>query len=240
VKSTKTLISALAMVATAGMVVADPDDDQLTVNGEIEIITEAAAPAHTENLSKVYSGWRFRSDETQAMQMDDFDNPAMIFVEAAAETWETEEGTEGKSCSSCHNDVESMRGVRAVYPKWNETAGEVRTLEMQVNDCRENQMGAEPLKYTGGDMAAMVGLISSVSRGMPVDVAIDGPVQSMWEQGKELYYTCGPSEPRPDQWLPGVSSEEHQAEHGPCPLQRLRARHPRRNLQARLGRVRRA
>ncbi len=188
-KSTKTLISALAMVATAGMVVADPDDDQLTVNGEIEIITEAAAPAHTENLSKVYSGWRFRSDETQAMQMDDFDNPAMIFVEAAAETWETEEGTEGKSCSSCHNDVESMRGVRAVYPKWNETAGEVRTLEMQVNDCRENQMGAEPLKYTGGDMAAMVGLISSVSRGMPVDVAIDGPVQSMWEQGKELYYS---------------------------------------------------
>lgn len=191
-KTTKTLASALALVAAtsvATIAFAGPDDDNLVVNDDIEMVTETAAPAHADGLSTIYSGWRFRSDETQAMQMDDFDNPGMIFVEAAAEAWETVDGTEGKSCSSCHNDVENLRGVRAVYPKWNETAGEVRTIEMQVNDCRENQMGAEKLKYTGGDMAAMVGLISSVSRGMPVDVAIDGPAQSTWEQGKELYYT---------------------------------------------------
>jgi sulfur-oxidizing protein SoxA len=35
----------------------------------------------------------------------------------------------------------------------------------------------------------MVALISSVSRGMPVDVATDGPVSETWEAGKELYYT---------------------------------------------------
>lgn len=191
-KTTKTLASALALVAVTSVATtafAGPDDDNLVINGEIEMVTETSAPAHADGLSTIYSGWRFRSDETQSMQMDDFDNPGMIFVEAAAEAWDTVEGTEGKSCSSCHNDVESLRGVRAVYPKWNETAGEVRTIEMQVNDCRENQMGAKKLKYTGGDMAAMVGLISSVSRGMPVDVAIDGPAQSTWEQGKELYYT---------------------------------------------------
>jgi sulfur-oxidizing protein SoxA len=34
----------------------------------------------------------------------------------------------------------------------------------------------------------MVALLSSVSRGMPVDVAIDGPAQSTWEQGRDLYY----------------------------------------------------
>lgn len=193
-KTTKTLASALALVAATSVATMTfagpgPDDDNLVVNGEIEMVTETAAPAHADGLSTIYSGWRFRSDETQVMQMDDFDNPGMIFVEAAAEAWETAEGTEGKSCSSCHNDVASLKGVRAVYPKWNETAGEVRTLEMQVNDCRENQMGAEALKYDGNDMAAMVGLISSVSRGMPVNVAIDGPAQSTWEQGKELYYT---------------------------------------------------
>jgi len=60
---------------------------------------------------------------------------------------------------------------------------------MQINDCRETRMGAEPWKYTGGDMVNMTALIASVSRGMPVNVAIDGPAQSTWEQGKELYYT---------------------------------------------------
>lgn len=186
------LTSALVFAAVAGLGVsawAGPDEDTLIVNGEIEMVTETAAPEHMEYVDTIYSGWRFRSNETQAVQADDFDNPAMIFVEGAMEAWDTADGTEGKSCSSCHNDVESLRGVRTEYPKWNETAGEVRTLEHQVNDCRENRMGAEKWKYTGGDMAAMVALISSVSRGLPMNVAIDGPAQSTWEQGKELYYT---------------------------------------------------
>ncbi|MGR3759736.1 sulfur oxidation c-type cytochrome SoxA [Roseobacteraceae bacterium NS-SX3] len=177
---------ALPLAAHAGA-----DDDTLVVNEEIEMITKAAAPAHVSDvLDEVMSGWHFRSDETQALQMDDFENPAMVFVDQAQEAWDTAEGSEGKSCASCHDDVaESMKGVRAVYPKWNEEAGEVRTLAMQINDCRENQMGAEKWKYTGNDMASMEALISVQSRGMPVDVAIDGPVQATWEQGKELYYT---------------------------------------------------
>ncbi len=179
----------VAVAMTAAPVLADADEDQLVVNGEIEMVTEAAATEHLEYLDTVYSGWRFRSDETQAFQMDDFDNPGMIFVEKAAEAWDAADGSEGKACASCHDDPESMKGVRAVYPKWNEAAGEVRTLEMQINDCRENQMGAKPWKYTGGDMTAMTGLLSSVSRGMPINVAIDGPAQEMWEQGKEIYYT---------------------------------------------------
>ena len=139
---------------------------------------------------QIISGWHFRSDETQALEMDDFDNPAMIFVEFGQEQWDKVEGTAGKSCASCHGSAEeSMKGVRAVYPKWNETAGELRTLAMQINDCRVNRMGAEPYKYTGGEMANMEALISVQSRGMPVNVAIDGPVKDAWEWGKKLYYT---------------------------------------------------
>ena len=37
-------------------------------------------------------------------------------------------------------------------------------------------------------MSAMLGLIGLQSRGMPIDVAIDGPAASFWEKGKELYY----------------------------------------------------
>lgn len=187
--STRLIGATLFMVTMPVAGICDPDEDSLVVNDEISMITEADAPAHLENIDTIYSGWRFRSDETQAVQMDDFDNPGMIGVENALVDWETADGSAGKSCADCHGASEELAGVRAVYPKWNEEQGRVTTLEMEVNNCRENRMGAEKWKYTGGDMTDMIALISSVSRGMPVNVAIDGPAQSTWEQGKELYYT---------------------------------------------------
>lgn len=179
----------LAFAAT-GLSAGGADNDTLILNEDIQMVTKAAAPAHlSDALDEVISGWHFRSDETQALQMDDFDNPGMIFVDQALEAWDTVEGSEGKSCSSCHGDVEDMAGVKPSYPKWNEGAGEVRTLQMQMNDCRENQMGAKPWKYDAAAALNMESLLSSVSRGMPINVAIDGPAAATWEMGKELYYT---------------------------------------------------
>ena len=188
-----TAITALlgAGAITAGAAYAEPVEDTLVVNGEIEMTTWTEPSETVEGkLLELISGWHFRGTETRAMQADDFDNSGMIFVQDAKDAWNTVEGDAGKSCSSCHEDVAgSMKGVRAVYPKWNEDAEEVRTLEMQVNACRTENMEAEPLGYTSTDMTSMVALISSVSRGMPVDVATDGPVSETWEAGKELYYT---------------------------------------------------
>ncbi|SPF82051.1 sulfur oxidation c-type cytochrome SoxA [Pseudoprimorskyibacter insulae] len=179
-----------ALIAAAPLAMAEATDDQLVVNGDLEIVTQTAAAAHLEgSVDEVFSGWKFRDEGTRAMQMDDFDNPGMIFVDQAREAWAAVEGTEGKSCASCHGEPEDMAGVKAVYPKWNEEAGEVRTLTMQMNDCRTNRMGADAWKYDGGDAVNMDALLSSVSRGMPMNVAIDGPAQSTWELGKELYYT---------------------------------------------------
>lgn len=160
------------------------------LNGETPIVVETDAPAHLDGaLSTIRSGWTFRDSTTQTMQMDDFDNPGMLAVEEAAAAWSTAEGSEGKSCMDCHGAVEDMAGVKPVYPKYVEAAGEVRTLQMQMNDCRENRMGAEPWKYDASAAVAMEALLSSVSRGMPMNVATDGPGQETWEQGKELYYT---------------------------------------------------
>ncbi|MBV7396347.1 sulfur oxidation c-type cytochrome SoxA [Mameliella sediminis] len=177
----------LAPVAFAG----GADDDTLVLNGDTDMTTKAAAPAHLDGaLDEVISGWHFRSDETQALQMDDFENQGMIFVDQALDVWNTADGSEGKACADCHDDPESsMVGVAATYPKWNEEAGELRTVQMQVNDCRVNRMGADAWKYDAGGAVAMEALINSVSRGMPVNVAIDGPAAEYWEKGKEIYYT---------------------------------------------------
>ena len=178
----------LAMAVPFGQAFADEDAD-LVVNGEIEITVRAPAPAHLENLDEITSGWVYRSTETQAFQLDDFENPGMIFVDSGMDSWNTVEGEAGESCASCHGDAEEMAGVSATYPKWNDDAEEVRTLTMQVNACRTEQMGAEEWKYDKPDMLNMTALLASVSRGMPVNVAIDGPAAATWEQGRDLYYT---------------------------------------------------
>ena len=186
-----------AMTAFAALAISAPvlfaggaDDDTLAIDGQV-MISKTAAPAHMAEtgIDTIMSGWHFREDDTQAMQLDTFDNPGMIAVDQATDAWNTVEGTAEKSCASCHEGPESMEGVRAVYPKWNAEAGEMRTLAMQVNDCRTNQMGAEPYKYQSAQMTAMEALISVQSRGMPVNVAIDGPAAEYYEKGKEIYYT---------------------------------------------------
>ncbi|EPX84836.1 hypothetical protein ruthe_01833 [Rubellimicrobium thermophilum DSM 16684] len=180
---------ALLALLMAGSGSADPDHDDLIVNGEIDMIERAPAPPYVEAFDEIISGWSFRSDETQALQMDDFDNPGMLGVERARVMFDTPMGSGGQACSSCHETPEALRGVRATYPKWDEERQTVQTVEMQVNECLTERMGAEPLGYDSPEMVDMAALIASVSRGMVVNVAIDGPARPVWEQGRELYYT---------------------------------------------------
>ncbi len=179
-----------ALAAWGGTASADPAEDTLVINGEIEVVTQTeSAPDYIDGLSEQYSGWHFRGTETRAMEADDFDNPGMLGAEAGLETWNTVDGSEGKACASCHEDPESMRGLRTQMPKFNEAKGTMYTMEMYINDCRTERMGAEAWSWNSGDMVNMTALISSVSRGMPMNVAVDGPAQPFWEQGKEMYYT---------------------------------------------------
>jgi sulfur-oxidizing protein SoxA len=179
-------------IALAGAASADiRTGDTLTINGDMEMITETDPPEHLQDVfSTIYSGWVFRTDETRAMQMDDFDNPAMIFVDQALDAFNTPMGAEGNSCASCHENAETLSNVRPTYPKWDEAHGTVQTVEMQIQECQTERMGMEePYGYDSQAMRNMSALISSVGRGQVVDVAIDGPAQETWEQGREIYYT---------------------------------------------------
>ena len=186
----KTLSAGVAVLALlAGTAWAEPDEDSLVVNEETELVTETEAPAHLEAFDTIYSGWRFRTDETQSLQMDDFDNPAMLTVDAAADAYDTVEGAAGESCASCHGDVTSFEGLAATMPKVDEETGKLVTMEDRINACRTDRMEADAWKWSGNDMQGMVALIGLQSRGMPVNVAIDGAAEPFWEQGKEMYYT---------------------------------------------------
>jgi sulfur-oxidizing protein SoxA len=186
-KMSTILAGCAALALVAGGVLAD-EDAELVVEGQ-KMVTKTAAP-EGHPIKTVLSGWLFRTPETQALQTDDFENPAFTWVEEARVLWSTVEGAEGKSCESCHGAVEdSMKGVRAGMPKISEAAEDLWSLENYINDCRVNRMGAEPWKWDKEPMNGMVALIGLQSRGMPVNVAIDGPAAEWFERGKELYYT---------------------------------------------------
>lgn len=166
------------------------DDSNLIVNEDTPLVTETAAPAHlSDAFDTIYSGWRFRTPETQSLQLDDFDNPGMIFVDAAQDTYGTVEGAAGESCESCHGGVEGFEGLRAELPKVNPETGTLWTMEDHVNNCRTERMAAEPWGWSSADMQGMVALIAHQSRGLPMSVAIDGAAQPFWEQGRDMYYT---------------------------------------------------
>ncbi|MCT4654966.1 MAG: sulfur oxidation c-type cytochrome SoxA [Cohaesibacter sp.] len=185
-KSAFFLTLALVSGAFTGSALAD-ENAELVIEGET-LVTKTAAPAHLkDNLDEIYSGWKFRSSETQALQLDDFDNPAFVFIDSAMDMYQQVEGSAEKSCQSCHENVEDFKGLRTKMPRV--VDGKVQTMEDQINKCRTEQMGAEALKYSGGEMTGLVALIGLQSRGMPMSVKIDGDAKPFWEKGKEIYYT---------------------------------------------------
>lgn len=198
--SAKSMAARLAAAAFAGTIavpalaITDPEETPpISINGgEVEILTAVPAPEALDGVlgDTLYSGWLFRDEATQAMQEDDFDNPGMVFADLGLEAWNVADGTEGKSCADCHNDIEEgMKGVRASMPKMNADGSDLWSVENFVNDCRTNRMGAEPWDWISNDMVNMTAAISMQSRGMPVNVATDGAAAPFFEQGKEMYYT---------------------------------------------------
>jgi sulfur-oxidizing protein SoxA len=149
---------------------------------------KVAPPSADHPLQELLSGWLFRERETQQLQVDDFDNPGMLWVEQGAASFEKVEGAAGKACISCHTAA-SLKGVGAAMPKWNEKLGKPVNLELQINACRTGQMQAEEWKFDSEPLKAMTTFVRHQSRGLPVKIAKDGPIAPWIARGKEIYYT---------------------------------------------------
>ena len=174
-------VTALALLV-AGPVLADQAADaKLVINGDETLTVRAPAPAYLDGaLSEVRSGWTYRDPSTQEMETDDFSNPGMIAVDTGHALWDTVDGTAGKSCSSCHNDISSMKGVRASMPKINTQdgpgKGELWSMEDYINNCRTTRMGAKAWGWNSKPMQSTVAAIS---------------VESAWHAGERRHRRPG-------------------------------------------------
>lgn len=94
----------------------------------------------------------------------------------------------GKTYADCFPD--GGIGIRQNYPYFDTEAGEVVTLELAINRCRE-QNGEKPLRYKKGDIAAISAYMAYTSRGNTFDIEIPDDPRALdaYENGKQFYYS---------------------------------------------------
>ncbi len=147
------------------------------------------AGAEEESNPDAKSGYTFAEPETRTIQDDDFENPAFMWIEAAAEAWSTPDGELGLSCEACHADPSSsMTGVGARYPVFDPSRNKPVNIEQRINQCRTFNMKAKAWKYESDALLGMTSYVKMFSRGMPVEVSIDGPMKPWFDKGKAFYY----------------------------------------------------
>ena len=133
------------------------------------------------------SGYQDASPQTRAIQDDDDANPAFLWVKRGEAMWSEAVGPAGKSCADCHGAPASLRGVAARQPAYDATTRRPLTLEQRVNRCRMERQGSTALASESDDLLSITALIGLQSRGLPVRVDGDGPMQPFLEAGRLLF-----------------------------------------------------
>jgi L-cysteine S-thiosulfotransferase len=122
------------------------------------------------------------------MQDDDASNPAFLWVQQGESLWSERVGGAGRSCADCHDAAPvAMRGVAARYPRYDARLGRPITLTQRIEQCRIERQVAPPLPPESDALLGLAAYVGLQSRGMPVQVEIDGPTRPFFEAGKALF-----------------------------------------------------
>ncbi|HTY67333.1 MAG TPA: sulfur oxidation c-type cytochrome SoxA [Alphaproteobacteria bacterium] len=172
------------------------------------LLASAAQPAGAPDPQADFKA--FRSYFTQrfpSLKLSDFANGPYSMDEGLRKQWEAieqfppyefalDKGKElfntpfknGKTYADCFPN--KGLGIRQTYPYFDDKSGEVITLELAVNRCREAN-GEAPYDYVKDDMAAVTAYMAYTSRGKPMDIKIpkDSRALAAYEKGKEYFYT---------------------------------------------------
>ncbi len=133
-------------------------------------------------------GTDFIGASTLAMQRDDTQNPAMLWVGDGEALWRAGAGTSGKSCASCHGDAPtSMRGVAARFPAFDTHSKAPVNLGQRINACRERKQHLPAWRPESRELLAMESYVALQSRGMPVAPPADARLEQPTARGKQLF-----------------------------------------------------
>lgn len=134
------------------------------------------------------SGLDFMSPALQALQRDDRQNPALLFLLDGEALWRSPSGVSGRSCEDCHGDAaRSMAGVAARYPAWDTASGQALNLAGRINACRQRHQQAAPLATESAAALALLAWLGRLSRGLPLAPPDDDRLAPLRAQGQALW-----------------------------------------------------
>jgi sulfur-oxidizing protein SoxA len=134
------------------------------------------------------SGYADMSRQTQAMEDDDTANPGMLSVLDGEALWARKAGAANRSCADCHGDAtQSMKGVAARYPAFDEKLARPVDLEGRINICRSERQQAPPLRFESPELLALSAFVARQSRGMPITEAKDGRLAPFTAAGRDFF-----------------------------------------------------
>jgi len=153
------------------------------------LLTAASLSIAQPNVLDVRrSGFDFMQPSTQALQRDDTQNPAMLWVKEGQALWKKAEGAAGKSCASCHADPKtSMKGVAARYPAYASALKQIVNLQGQINTCRTTRMQAPPLAPEHQTLLSLESFVAMQSRGLAIAPPADERMAAARARGEALF-----------------------------------------------------
>ena len=125
------------------------------------------------------SGFDFMSPATQALQQDDAQNPAFLWVQDGRQRFEA-------NCVRCHSAA-SLSGVAARYPAWDAALGKPVTLSARINQCRVRHVKAGPLAPETDALLSLEAFVALQSRAQSIQPPVDDRLTAARQHGARLY-----------------------------------------------------
>jgi sulfur-oxidizing protein SoxA len=81
-----------------------------------------------------------------------------------------------------------MKGVAARHPSFDAARGRPVSLEGRINVCRTDRQQAPALAHESRELLALTAYVARQSRGLPIEIAIDGRTQPFLDAGRATFH----------------------------------------------------
>lgn len=171
------LLISLLLALTAGPVWTDPAADREAMQAFYEKrFPSIPVEAHADGAYAMDAAKR-----AQWQEMEEFP-PYEFTVDEGEALFSTPFG-DGADYSDCFADEGA---VKHTYPRFE--GGEVVTLEMAVNQCRQAH-GEAALAWDSEELMALVAYMAYASREETIDIEVPAEAKAAYERGKQYYFS---------------------------------------------------
>ena len=140
------------------------------------LATAAVASAQGDSRR---SGFADMTPAVQALQRDDAQNPAWLWLKGGEERFAAD-------CARCHT-LHSLRGAAPRYPAWDTHLGKPVTLAGRIKQCRQRHAGQAPLAPDSDALLGLETVVAHASRGLPISPPADARLAPWRARGEQLF-----------------------------------------------------